>query len=62
MFDVHCPRHGSTVLLGYSNIASFANTDRGIEVRFRCYCGYEGTWVTGARVSVGTSTPTDQCA
>jgi hypothetical protein len=49
MFDVYCPQHGSTVLLGYSAIESLANTDEGIRVKFHCTCGYRGTWVTGSK-------------
>lgn len=47
MFDVFCPRHGAQVLLSVGNVEELRNTDRGIEVRFRCHCGHRGTWVTG---------------
>ena len=49
MFDVYCPGHGSTVLLGIGSIESMANTDQGIRVAFHCDCGYRGVWVTGTK-------------
>jgi hypothetical protein len=52
VFDVFCPRHGARVLLSAGNVENLRNTDRGIEVRFRCHCGYRGTWVTGRRAAL----------
>lgn len=49
MFDVHCPNHGSRVLLFSSDIEATANTREGIEVHYRCFCGYRGVWLTGRR-------------
>lgn len=46
MFDASCDRCG-TVLLGPRRILSIENTDEGIVLTFRCYCGTVGTEVTG---------------
>lgn len=53
MFDVFCPRHGAMVLLSARSLEDLRNTDRGIEVRFRCHCGHRGLWITGRRVMSG---------
>jgi hypothetical protein len=47
MFSVHCPRHGTEVLLQERRIESLRNTLAGIEVRWVCYCGHHGSFVTG---------------
>jgi hypothetical protein len=47
MFDVHCPVHGSTVLLPTSRIRGMVNTDHGIVVEMECYDGARVTFVTG---------------
>ena len=49
MFSVHCPQHGSEVLLPEGNIESLRNTQSGIEVRWVCYCGHRGSLMTGRR-------------
>jgi hypothetical protein len=49
MFTVHCPHHGSDVLLPESNIESMRNGATGIEVRWVCTCGHRGSFVTGRR-------------
>lgn len=49
MLAVHCPRHGRQVLLGLGQICRIVNTDGGIEVHYRCTCGHEGLWLTGAK-------------
>ena len=49
MFSVHCPRHGTEVLLGERRIDSIRNSAAGIEVRWVCYCGHEGSFLTGRR-------------
>jgi len=49
MFSVDCPRHGTRVLLGLSDIDRINNTDHGIEVHYTCTCGYVGLWLTGKR-------------
>jgi hypothetical protein len=42
MFSVTCPNHGGRVLLSERAITALVNTDRGIELRWRCTCGTEG--------------------
>ena len=49
MFDVYCLGHGSRVLLFTRDIENVRNTSEGIEVHFRCFCGYQGVWRTGRR-------------
>lgn len=49
MLSVHCPRHGSPVLLSYLNVEEMRNTTSGIQVTYRCTCGHRGTWQTGRR-------------
>jgi hypothetical protein len=39
MFTVHCPRHGTAVLLGPDRIVRILNTDDGIELHWHCWCG-----------------------
>ena len=50
MFTVHCPIHGHEVLLGERRIESLRNSSAGIEVRWVCYCGHRGSFLTGRRV------------
>jgi hypothetical protein len=50
MLSVQCPRHGRRMLLDLRQICGVVNTDHGIEVHYRCTCGHEGVWLTGARV------------
>ncbi len=47
MFSVHCPRHGTEVLLTEDDIRSLERTDAGILVRWRCSCGHAGAHLTG---------------
>jgi hypothetical protein len=49
MFSVHCPQHRSEVLLPERRIESLRNTNAGIEVRWVCYCGHRGSFITGRR-------------
>jgi len=49
MFSVHCPQHGSEVLLPEGHIESVRNTQSGIEVAWVCYCGHRGSLMTGRR-------------
>ncbi len=49
MFDNNCQVCAKRVLIFPSQITSLANTERGIEVRFTCWCGTEQTRVTGNR-------------
>jgi hypothetical protein len=47
MFSVHCPRHGSEVLLSASRIASIDQTGDHLTVRWVCWCGHVGSHRTG---------------
>jgi hypothetical protein len=47
MFAVHCPAHGGRVLIWTSLVEAVRNVADGIEVDYRCTCGYRGTWRTG---------------
>ena len=47
MFSVHCPQHGHEVLLGERRIESLRNHQDGIEVNWVCYCGHQGSFLTG---------------
>ncbi|CAN5820546.1 hypothetical protein BH23ACT11_BH23ACT11_31320 [soil metagenome] len=53
MFDVHCPGHGKRILLFASDIQNIRNTQEGIYLHYRCFCGYEGIWHTGRTKSEG---------
>jgi hypothetical protein len=47
MFSVHCPEHGTEVLLSERHIAALVPTEAGIEVRWVCWCGTRGSFLTG---------------
>jgi len=47
MFTVHCDICDTTRLLGPRRITGMDNTDQGIVVHFRCFCGGEATVLTG---------------
>jgi hypothetical protein len=47
MFTVHCESCDTTRLLGPRRITGIDNTDQGILVHFRCFCGGEATVLTG---------------
>jgi hypothetical protein len=47
MFTVHCDTCDTTRLLGPRRIIGMDNTDQGIVVHFRCFCGAEATVLTG---------------
>ncbi|MDY7101336.1 MAG: hypothetical protein S0880_09125 [Actinomycetota bacterium] len=49
MFTVHCDCVDGEMLLSESRITGMANTDVGIVVSYRCWCGRDGTFVTGRR-------------
>jgi hypothetical protein len=49
MFSAHCPEHGAEVLLGYGNLIGVENTDKGVVVHWRCFCGTRGHTLTGRR-------------
>lgn len=52
MFGVHCPRHGTRVLLTERRIRAVHNTAGGIVVEVECYDGERILLVTG-RTAVG---------
>ena len=47
MFDHNCTDCGKRQLIFPSQIAAMTNTDHGIVVEFRCWCGTDQTMVTG---------------
>jgi hypothetical protein len=49
MFSVHCPRHGSRVLLSERRIRAMDNTPDGIVVELECHDGARLRIVTGRR-------------
>ncbi|MFT4084019.1 MAG: hypothetical protein QM638_15695 [Nocardioides sp.] len=50
VFAHHCTSCDRTELIDPSMILSLANTERGIEVRFECWCGAEQSMLSGRRV------------
>lgn len=50
MFAPYCPNHGHRVLLFVEDIVAVDATPLGIEVTYRCWCGYEGVWLSGRPV------------
>ncbi len=51
MFSTYCPSHGGVVLMSTRNIEELVNTESGIALRYRCSCGYHGTWHAGLPAS-----------
>ncbi len=49
MLRVHCPNHGSDVLIGVRGIDRIVNDEEGILVHWHCPCGGRGTVRTGRR-------------
>jgi hypothetical protein len=49
MFSVHCPRHGTEVLLTERHIVGLDPSDGDLTVRWVCWCGYRGSHHTGRR-------------
>jgi len=47
MFSVHCPRHGSEVLLNERHILGIDSSDDNLTVRWECWCGHRGAHKTG---------------
>jgi len=47
VFTAYCEKHEAPVLLFTHNITGLVNWVDGIDVHFRCLCGYEGVWRTG---------------
>lgn len=51
MFAHDCSSCGKRQLVFVSQVTSLVNTDHGIELRFRCWCGAEQLVVTGKAVT-----------
>ena len=47
MFAPYCPTHGSRVLLFDDNIERIVRTSTGLQIAYRCNCGYQGLWCPG---------------
>ncbi len=47
MFTVHCDDLGE-VLLTAKDVLGVRNTDRGVLVAYRCWCGRNGVLLTGS--------------
>jgi hypothetical protein len=45
MMSVHCPRHGTEVLIGHRQILGIDGHGHGhdLSVRWQCWCGHQGT-------------------
>ncbi|MEX0426338.1 hypothetical protein AB3X52_01815 [Nocardioides sp. DS6] len=62
MFQHHCTACDRTELIFPSQVHSLANTERGIEVRFECWCGAEQVMLTGRHVPSRQSAAADAVA
>lgn len=51
MFDHFCTACAKRQLIFPSQVTGMANTDRGIELAFTCWCGAEQTVLTGRRAT-----------
>lgn len=58
MFTIPCATCGATHLYGPRRITRLANTDDGIEVAVRCFCGAEATTRTGRGAPVAAAAST----
>jgi hypothetical protein len=58
MFTVHCDSCDTSRLLGPRRIIGMDNTDHGILVHFRCFCGAVATVVTGRAAASPASAET----
>jgi hypothetical protein len=47
MFSVHCPQHGTEVLLSERHIVGLDPSDDYLTVRWVCWCGHRGSHRTG---------------
>lgn len=45
MFSVECPTHGTEVLLSERRIVGLRSSSEGHTLRWRCWCGTEGSTV-----------------
>lgn len=62
MFAVHCPRHGSRVLLSERRIRALHHTDSGLVMEAECYDGERVFVVTGRRAPATPATPPELAA
>jgi hypothetical protein len=63
MFTVHCDSCDTTRLLGPRRLIGTHNTDQGIFVLFRCFCGGVATVLTGrATTAPVAAEPVDEPA
>ena len=61
MFSVHCEDCGTTHLYGPRRIVGMVNTDAGIIVSFRCFCGGTASVLTGRAAAEAPATvPADE--
>ena len=61
MFNVHCTTCDTTHLYGPRRIAGMTNTDEGIVVSFRCFCGGTASILTGRAAGAPVAAaPVDQ--
>jgi hypothetical protein len=60
MFSIHCPSHGSNVLLGRRRVR-VVNTTDGVALVWRCICGHEGVEILSG-AGAGSARPTDRLA
>lgn len=56
MFSVHCPIHGSEVLLTERRIVGLDRSADGVTVRWECWCGHRGSHHTGRARRPATTT------
>ena len=54
MFTIHCPQEDTTILLGHRQIRGLENTDEGIVIHWRCYCGATGQLSPTGRASASS--------
>lgn len=57
MFTTTCSHCDSRVLLDTSRIEAVVNHPAGIVVRYRCWCGADGTWSPGVHPPAATPVP-----
>lgn len=62
MFTVHCPRHGSEVLLPEQRISALENDGDRLTVRWMCWCGHQGSHRTGRSRPTSRSSERRQAA
>jgi hypothetical protein len=56
MFSVHCPTHGTEVLLSERRIRAMRATPAGFDVDWECWCGTRGS-MHASRAMAGRTRP-----